>query len=70
VQLAGVGVAPAPGRAAAGHALDQASGQAQAKLDDLGGDLALAAVGVCWLWHAFCYRIGELVSARLHRWMP
>jgi len=52
VQLAGVAVAPAPGRAAAGHALDQASGQAQPELGDLGGDLALAVFGVCWFWHA------------------
>ena len=48
VQVAGVGVAPAPGRAAAGGALDQAAGQAQAEPGDLVGDLALAEFGAGW----------------------
>ena len=46
VELAGVAVASAPGRAAAGGAFDQASGEAEAEPGDLLGDLALAAFGV------------------------
>src|SRR6266568_4873307 len=65
VQVAGVGVAPAPGRTAAGSALDQAAGQAQAEPGDLVGDLALAEFGAGWrgghalLLSHFCWRIGE-----------
>ena len=46
MELAGVAVAPAPGRAAAGRAFDQASGEAETEPGDLLGDLALAAFGV------------------------
>ncbi len=45
-QVAGVAVTPAPGRAAAGGGLDQASWEAEAERGDLVGDLALADFGV------------------------
>ncbi len=48
MQVAGVAVAPAPGRAAAGGAFDQAAGQAEAEPGDLVGDLVLAEFGVGW----------------------
>jgi len=41
-------VASAPGRAAAGGALYEASWEEEAELGDLAGDLALAAFGVHW----------------------
>jgi hypothetical protein len=48
VEVAGVTVAPAPGRAAASGALDEASGKAQAERGDLVADLALAVFGAGW----------------------
>ena len=46
--MGGVAVAPAPRGAAAGGALDEASGQAQAERGDLLGDLALAVLAAGW----------------------
>lgn len=71
MQVAGVGVAPAPGRAAAGGALNQVAGQAGAELGDLVGDLALAGsvlAGVEGM--PCCYRISGCASARLRRRLP
>jgi uncharacterized protein YjbJ (UPF0337 family) len=46
--VAGVAVASAAGRAAAGGALDEVSGKARAERGDLVGDLALAVSGAGW----------------------
>ena len=48
VEMGGVAAAPAPRGAAAGGALDEASGQARAERGDLPGDLALAVLAAGW----------------------
>jgi hypothetical protein len=53
--------------AAAGGALEQAAGQAQAEPGDLVGDLALAEFGLARVeGMPCCYRIFARASARLH----
>jgi hypothetical protein len=46
--MGGVAAAPASRGAAAGGALDEASGQARAERGDLPGDLALAILAAGW----------------------